>query len=142
MLAPLRAGAVLASAQVVALIMSLLAPIVAGRFADQRVVTLSVITVCAVGFVLLWFLPNLTLSSQSPAARLAAAQSGAEATGLAPEPRTASADEALAEVDLADLDPSDDTPRPGGHAEHSSGVVADETLASAPRHGEDEGARG
>ncbi|AFR50719.1 Cyanate permease [Gordonia sp. KTR9] len=50
-MSPLRAGAVLASAQVVALIMSLLAPIVAGRFADQRAVTLSVITVCAVGFV-------------------------------------------------------------------------------------------
>ncbi|MEY1673795.1 MULTISPECIES: CynX/NimT family MFS transporter [Gordonia] len=50
-MSPLRAGAVLASAQVVALIMSLLAPIVAGRFADQRVVTLSVITVCAIGFV-------------------------------------------------------------------------------------------
>ncbi|MBN0972416.1 MFS transporter [Gordonia hongkongensis] len=50
-MSPLRAGAVLASAQVVALIMSLVAPIVAGRFAGQRVVTLSVIAVCAVGFV-------------------------------------------------------------------------------------------
>ncbi|MFE0749049.1 CynX/NimT family MFS transporter [Gordonia sp. NPDC058843] len=50
-MSPLRAGAVLASAQVVALIMSLLAPIVAGRFAGQRAVTLSVIAVCAIGFV-------------------------------------------------------------------------------------------
>ncbi|WP_439030135.1 CynX/NimT family MFS transporter [Gordonia terrae] len=48
---PVRAGAVLASAQVVALIMSLVAPIVAGRFADQRAVTLVVLAVCATGFV-------------------------------------------------------------------------------------------
>ncbi|MCR5979348.1 MFS transporter [Gordonia jinghuaiqii] len=48
---PVRAGAVLATAQVVALIMSLLAPIVAGRFADQRLVTLVVLAVCASGFV-------------------------------------------------------------------------------------------
>lgn len=47
---PVGAGAVVASAQVVALVMSLVAPIVAGRFDDQRVVTFVVLTVCAIGF--------------------------------------------------------------------------------------------
>lgn len=44
------AGAVVASAQVVALIMSLVVPIVAGRFDDQRGVTFVVLAVCAFGF--------------------------------------------------------------------------------------------
>nr|WP_157226564.1 MFS transporter [Gordonia soli] len=47
----LHAGAVLATAQVVSLTMSLVTPIIAGRFADQRVVTLIVTAVCAVGFI-------------------------------------------------------------------------------------------
>ncbi|WP_232017221.1 CynX/NimT family MFS transporter [Gordonia insulae] len=46
-----QAGAILAIGQVVALLSSLLIPIVAGRFADQRLITLSVVGVCAVGFI-------------------------------------------------------------------------------------------
>ncbi|MBX7448770.1 MFS transporter [Mycolicibacterium sp. 3033] len=45
------AGAVLALGQVAGLAMSLLAPIVAGRFTDQRVVTLAALALTAVGFV-------------------------------------------------------------------------------------------
>ncbi|WP_020108568.1 MFS transporter [Nocardia sp. 348MFTsu5.1] len=45
------AGGVLALAQTVALLMSLVAPIVAARFRDQRVVTLAFCAVCAIGFV-------------------------------------------------------------------------------------------
>ncbi|ORA56783.1 MFS transporter [Mycolicibacterium chubuense] len=45
------AGAVLALGQVAGLSMSLLAPIVAGRFADQRAITLLALAVTAVGFV-------------------------------------------------------------------------------------------
>lgn len=45
------AGAVLAAAQVAALVMSLIAPVVAGRYRDQRVVTLVTVAVCAAGFV-------------------------------------------------------------------------------------------
>ncbi|WP_422749939.1 CynX/NimT family MFS transporter [Mycobacterium sp. WMMD1722] len=44
------AGAVLASGQVAALLMSLAAPIVAGRFADQRPVTFLALLATAVGF--------------------------------------------------------------------------------------------
>lgn len=44
------AGAVLALGQVAGLSMSLLAPIVAGRFADQRVITLLALATTAVGF--------------------------------------------------------------------------------------------
>ena len=45
------AGAVLALGQVAGLVMSLLAPIVAGRFADQRVVTMAALGLTAAGFV-------------------------------------------------------------------------------------------
>jgi CP family cyanate transporter-like MFS transporter len=45
------AGAVLALGQVAGLSMSLLAPSVAGRFADQRAITLLALAVTAVGFV-------------------------------------------------------------------------------------------
>ena len=45
------AGAVLAAAQVAAMVLSLVAPVVAGRFRDQRVVTMVTLGVCAVGFV-------------------------------------------------------------------------------------------
>ncbi|MCK0176979.1 MFS transporter [Mycolicibacterium sp. F2034L] len=45
------AGAVLASGQVAALLMSLAAPIVAGRYADQRPVTFLALLATAVGFV-------------------------------------------------------------------------------------------
>jgi CP family cyanate transporter-like MFS transporter len=45
------AGAVLASGQVAGLLMSLAAPIVAGRYADQRPVTFLALLVTAVGFV-------------------------------------------------------------------------------------------
>nr|WP_308192929.1 MFS transporter [Mycobacterium sp. PSTR-4-N] len=45
------AGAVLALGQVAGLVMSLLAPIVAGRFTDQRAVTLGALGLTAVGFV-------------------------------------------------------------------------------------------
>lgn len=48
---PARAGAILAVGQVVGLLASLLAPIVAGRFADQRPVTLFFLAVCATGFI-------------------------------------------------------------------------------------------
>ena len=44
------AGGVLALAQTVALLMSLVAPIVAARFRDQRLVTLAFCGVCAIGF--------------------------------------------------------------------------------------------
>lgn len=44
------AGAVLAVGQIAALVMSLSAPMIAGRFADQRLVTFAVLIVCAVGF--------------------------------------------------------------------------------------------
>jgi len=45
------AGAVLALGQVAGLVMSLVAPIIAGRWADQRVVTLLALAVTTVGFV-------------------------------------------------------------------------------------------
>lgn len=45
------AGAVLALGQVAGLLMSLLAPVVAGRFTDQRAVTLAALALTAVGFV-------------------------------------------------------------------------------------------
>ncbi|WAC58005.1 CynX/NimT family MFS transporter [Gordonia sp. SL306] len=46
-----EAGTTLAIGQVVALTASLLIPIVAGRFADQRAITLGVVAVCAAGFI-------------------------------------------------------------------------------------------
>lgn len=45
------AGAVLAIAQVAALIASLVTPMIAGRFADQRLVTFVVLAICAIGFI-------------------------------------------------------------------------------------------
>ncbi|MGW5520796.1 CynX/NimT family MFS transporter [Gordonia sp. NPDC003950] len=45
------AGNVLAVGQVVALLASLIIPIIAGRFADQRGITFLVITVCGIGLV-------------------------------------------------------------------------------------------
>lgn len=48
---PAAAGAVLAVAQVVGLIASLIAPIAAGRFRDQRAVTFAALFLCATGFV-------------------------------------------------------------------------------------------
>jgi CP family cyanate transporter-like MFS transporter len=48
---PAHAGAVLAVGQVAALAMSLIAPVLAGRYADQRWVTFALLAVCAVGFV-------------------------------------------------------------------------------------------
>ncbi|MEW5809259.1 MAG: MFS transporter [Actinomycetota bacterium] len=53
------AGAVLALGQVAGLMMSLLAPIVAGRFADQRVITMAALALTAVGFVGLLTMPSL-----------------------------------------------------------------------------------
>ena len=55
------AGTVLAIGQVVALIMSLVAPIIAGRFADQRLVTLGFLAICAAGFVGLVFTDHATV---------------------------------------------------------------------------------
>jgi MFS transporter, CP family, cyanate transporter len=49
-MSPSGAGAVLALGQVVGLVASLIAPIIAGRFRDQRVITGLVLLVCAVGF--------------------------------------------------------------------------------------------
>ncbi|MGC4961872.1 CynX/NimT family MFS transporter [Gordonia sp. DT101] len=46
-----EAGTTLAIGQVVALTASLVIPIVAGRLADQRAITLGVVVVCAAGFV-------------------------------------------------------------------------------------------
>lgn len=48
---PAHAGAVLAVGQVAALVMSLMAPVIAGRFADQRWLTFAMLAVCAAGFV-------------------------------------------------------------------------------------------
>lgn len=45
------AGGVLALGQTVGLTCSLLAPIIAGRFADQRVITLAALGICLLGFV-------------------------------------------------------------------------------------------
>ncbi len=45
------AGLVLAIAQVAALLASLVTPMIAGRFADQRLVTFLVLAICAVGFI-------------------------------------------------------------------------------------------
>lgn len=45
------AGGVLAAGQTVGLTCSLLAPIIAGRFADQRVITLAALGICVLGFV-------------------------------------------------------------------------------------------
>jgi MFS transporter, CP family, cyanate transporter len=50
-LSPAGAGAVLAVGQVASLVMSLVAPIIAGRFRDQRAVTAVALVVCAIGFV-------------------------------------------------------------------------------------------
>ena len=50
-LSPAGAGAVLALGQGAGLVMSLVTPIVAGRFRDQRAVTAAVLVVNAVGFV-------------------------------------------------------------------------------------------
>ena len=50
-MSPSAAGAVLAGAQVAGLVMSLVAPIIAGRFADQRIVTFIALLVTAIGFV-------------------------------------------------------------------------------------------
>ena len=55
-----EAGTILALGQVVALLASLLVPIVAGRRADQRLVTLLVVAVCAIGFVGLLCTDHLT----------------------------------------------------------------------------------
>lgn len=46
-----RAGVILAIGQVAALVMSLVAPIIAGRYRDQRAFTFAVLAVCAIGFV-------------------------------------------------------------------------------------------
>jgi MFS transporter, CP family, cyanate transporter len=46
-----HAGVVLAVGQVAGLVMSLTAPVIAGRFADQRWVTFAILAVSAVGFV-------------------------------------------------------------------------------------------
>jgi MFS transporter, CP family, cyanate transporter len=46
-----QAGAALACGQVAALVMSFVAPIVAGRFRNQRAVAVTVVLVCAVGFI-------------------------------------------------------------------------------------------
>ncbi|MGC5246158.1 CynX/NimT family MFS transporter [Gordonia sp. DT219] len=43
------AGTILAVGQVVALLASLIVPIIAGRFADQRVITLIVVALCGIG---------------------------------------------------------------------------------------------
>lgn len=56
-----HAGTVLALGQVAALVMSLVAPIIAGRFADQRLVTLAFLATCAVGFAGLIFTDSATL---------------------------------------------------------------------------------
>jgi MFS transporter, CP family, cyanate transporter len=50
-----RAGVVLALGQVTALVMALIAPIIAGRFRDQRAVTGVVLLVCGLGFAGLLF---------------------------------------------------------------------------------------
>ena len=50
-MSPAGAGAVLALAQVAGLVSSLIAPIIAGRFHDQRAVTGAALAVCGVGFV-------------------------------------------------------------------------------------------
>ena len=50
-LSPAAAGAVLALGQGAGLVMSLVAPIVAGRFRDQRAVTAAVLLVNVIGFV-------------------------------------------------------------------------------------------
>ena len=50
-MSPAGAGAVLALAQVAGLVSSLIAPIIAGRFHDQRAVTGAALVVCGVGFV-------------------------------------------------------------------------------------------
>lgn len=48
---PSGAGAVLAAGQVAGLLASLVAPIIAGRFRDQRLFTFAVMGICAIGFV-------------------------------------------------------------------------------------------
>ncbi|MBA4021536.1 MAG: MFS transporter [Gordonia sp.] len=55
------AGGLLALAQTVALLMSLLAPIVAVRFRDQRAVTFVAIAACAIGFIGLVTTEQLTV---------------------------------------------------------------------------------
>jgi MFS transporter, CP family, cyanate transporter len=50
-MSPAGAGAVLALGQVAGLVISLIAPIIAGRFHDQRAVTGAALAVCAIGFV-------------------------------------------------------------------------------------------
>ena len=50
-MSPAGAGAVLALGQVAGLVMSLIAPIIAGRFHDQRAVTGAALAVCGIGFV-------------------------------------------------------------------------------------------
>jgi MFS transporter, CP family, cyanate transporter len=50
-MSPAAAGAQLALAQVASLLMSLLAPIIAVRYSDQRAVTAAMLAICAVGFV-------------------------------------------------------------------------------------------
>jgi CP family cyanate transporter-like MFS transporter len=50
-MSPAGAGGVLALGQVAALVMSLVAPIIAGRFRDQRAVTGVMLVVCGLGFV-------------------------------------------------------------------------------------------
>ena len=50
-MSPAGAGAVLALGQVAGLVISLIAPIIAGRFHDQRAVTGAALAVCGIGFV-------------------------------------------------------------------------------------------
>ena len=50
-MSPAGAGAVLALGQVAGLVMSLIPPIIAGRFHDQRAVTVAALAVCGIGFV-------------------------------------------------------------------------------------------
>jgi MFS transporter, CP family, cyanate transporter len=50
-MSPAGAGAVLALGQVAGLVISLIAPIIAGRFHGQRAVTGAALAVCAIGFV-------------------------------------------------------------------------------------------
>jgi len=49
-MSPAEAGAVLAVGQIAGLLMSLIAPIIASRFADQRILTMAMVVLCAAGF--------------------------------------------------------------------------------------------
>ncbi|MGC4935254.1 CynX/NimT family MFS transporter [Gordonia sp. DT30] len=55
------AGTILAVGQVVALLASLIVPIIAGRFADQRVITLIVVALCGIGLAGLLLTDHVTV---------------------------------------------------------------------------------